>query len=92
MGFYSRSSLVQYACRHGVEVRPIDVDISTWDAKLEFISEGVPPAVRLGLNNIKGLEQEAAWRIEEARSIQPFENTSDLAARASLECRPPQCP
>jgi error-prone DNA polymerase len=51
-------------------VRPVDVRISTWDAKLEGISDGVQPAVRLGLNNIKGLEQEAAWRIEEARAIQ----------------------
>jgi error-prone DNA polymerase len=29
----------------------------------------IQPAVRVGLNNIKGLEQEAAWRIEEARAI-----------------------
>jgi error-prone DNA polymerase len=84
MGFYSRSALVQDARRHGVEVRPVDVCISTWDAKLESSIDGMQPAVRLGLNNIKGLEQEAAWRIEEARSIQPFGNTSDLAARANL--------
>lgn len=84
MGFYSRSSLVQDAYRHGVVVRPVDVYISTWDAKLEASSDGAQPAVRLGLNNIKGLEQEAAWRIEEARAIQQFENTSDLASRANL--------
>ncbi len=28
MGFYSRSSLVQDACRHDVEVLPVDVCIS----------------------------------------------------------------
>lgn len=84
MGFYSPSSLVQDARRHGVEVRPVDVRISDWDAALEPISDGAKPAVRLGLNNIKGLEREAAWRIEEARAIQQFENTSDLAARANL--------
>jgi error-prone DNA polymerase len=84
MGFYSPSSLVQDACRHGVEVRPVDVCISTWDAKLEPASQGIQSAVRLGLNNLKGLEREAAWRIEEARAIQPFANTSDLAARANL--------
>ncbi|KAB0325486.1 error-prone DNA polymerase [Janthinobacterium sp. PLB04] len=84
MGFYSRSSLVQDACRHGVEVRPVDVSVSNWDAQLEFIAKGSQPAVRLGLNNIKGLEQEAAWRIEEARAIQQFETTADLASRANL--------
>lgn len=84
MGFYSPSSLVQDARRHGVEVRPVDVCISNWDASLEPSTKGSQPAVRLGLNNIKGLEQEAAWRIEEARSIQQFEHTSDLAARANL--------
>lgn len=84
MGFYSRSSLVQDACRHGVVVRPVDVSVSNWDAQLEFIAKGSQPAVRLGLNNIKGLEQEAAWRIEEARAIQQFETTADLASRANL--------
>ena len=84
MGFYSRSSLVQDACRHGVVVRPVDVSVSNWDAQLECIAKGSQPAVRLGLNNIKGLEQEAAWRIEEARAIQQFETTADLASRANL--------
>ena len=83
MGCYSRLSLVQDSCRHGVEVRPVDVCISNWDARLEPISQGSQPAVRLALNNIKGLEQEAAWRIEEARAIRPFENTPDLAERAN---------
>ena len=38
MGFYSASSLIQDAKRNGgVEVRPIDVTVSTWDAALEEI-------------------------------------------------------
>lgn len=84
MGFYSRSALVQDARRHGVEVRPVDVCVSNWDASLEQVGGTCPPAVRLGLNNVKGFEQDAAWRIEEARSIQQFESTVDLAARANL--------
>lgn len=85
MGFYSPSALVQDAKRHGVEVRPVDVCVSTWEASLEPPMQGMQPAVRLGLNNVKSMEQEAAWRIEEARSIQPFKNTADLAARANLD-------
>lgn len=41
--------------------------------------------MRLGLNNVDGMEQDAAWRIEEARAIAPFADTTDLAARASLD-------
>jgi len=83
MGFYSPSSLVQDARRHGVEVRPVDVSVSTWEAKLEPM-EGGQPAVRLGLNNIRGLEQDAAWRIEEARAVQAFADINDLSRRAQL--------
>ena len=35
MGFYSPSQLVQDAQRHGVEVRPVDVLVSSWDCTLE---------------------------------------------------------
>ena len=37
MGFYSPSQLVQDAQRHGVEVRPVDIFASDWEAKLEPI-------------------------------------------------------
>lgn len=83
MGFYSPSSLVQDSRRHGVEVRPVDVCISSWEASLEP-ADGDITAVRLGMNNIRGMEQEAAWRIEEARAIRPFSDTNDLASRAQL--------
>lgn len=84
MGFYSPSALVQDACRHGIEVRPVDVCISGWDATLEPPGQGAQPAVRLGLNLIRGLERDAAWRIEEARTVRAFKTTADLAARAGL--------
>lgn len=83
MGFYSPSSLVQDAVRHGVVVRPVDVCNSTWDAKLEPI-EGSGAAVRLGLNNIRGLERDAGWRIEEARAVRDFSDIGDLSRRARL--------
>lgn len=79
MGFYSSSALVQDARRHGVVVLPVDVTASNWESRLE--PDG---SVRLGLNNIKGLEREAGWRIEEARPVRAFSDTRDLAARANL--------
>jgi len=84
MGFYKPSQLVQDARRHGVEVRPVDIHASHWEAKLEA-SEGPQAAVRLGFNIIRGMEREAAWRIEEARAVRPFTDLHDLGLRAALD-------
>ncbi len=83
MGFYSSSQLVQDAQRHAVDVRVVDVSVSDWEAMLEF-SDAETPAVRLGLNQVHGLSQEAGWRIEEARAVRSFSDLHDLAARATL--------
>ncbi|HVK95572.1 MAG TPA: error-prone DNA polymerase [Noviherbaspirillum sp.] len=83
MGFYSPSQLVQDARRHQVEVRPVDIRTSQWEATLEAAA-GEQPAVRLGLNMVRGLSAEAAARIEEARAKQPFSDLPDLALRAQL--------
>jgi error-prone DNA polymerase len=84
MGFYRPSQLIQDAQRHGVEVLPIDVSVSNWDCALEP-HLGNKEVVRLGLNQIGGLDSESAWRIEEARAIKPFANVGDLARRAQLD-------
>ena len=83
MGFYSPSQLVQDARRHGVEVRAVDVCCSDWEATLEA-ADNAQPAVRLGMNQVRGLSQEAAWRIEAARAVRPFSDLRDMAMRASL--------
>jgi len=83
MGFYTPSQLVQDAKRHGVEVRAVDIVVSDWEATLE-VNQTARPAVRLGLNLIRGLSQEAGWRIEEARAIKQFHDLPDLALRAQL--------
>lgn len=91
MGFYSASQLIQDARRHGVEVSPVDVTISEWDCKLEKQADPASspakssqPAVRLGLNRVKGIGLKIATRIVEARSMASFESAEDLAKRASL--------
>ncbi|MBV8032476.1 MAG: error-prone DNA polymerase, partial [Betaproteobacteria bacterium] len=75
MGFYAPAQLLQDARRHGVEVRPADVNESNWDCALEG------GAVRLGLRMIKGLSEAAGIRIAEGRSYRSIE---DLAHRAGL--------
>jgi error-prone DNA polymerase len=90
LGFYSTSSIVQDARRHGVELRPADVQESLVDSSLEPCHSragGNPgqPALRLGLGLIKGLRLDAAQRVVEARAQGPFISTEDLARRASLD-------
>ncbi|WP_412525268.1 error-prone DNA polymerase [Burkholderia lata] len=91
MGFYPPSQLVQDAKRHGVQVRPIDVTQSNWEASLEALPDQPPPhgqpAVRLGLSLVRGLGEAAARRIEAARAAGRFDNVDTLARRAQLERR-----
>ncbi len=88
MGFYSASQLVQDAKRHGVEVRPPDVVISDWDCTLEEVPGNEQgqgqPVVRLGLRQLKGLNEGAAERLAEVRAIKPFDDVDDLRRRAEL--------
>jgi hypothetical protein len=55
MGFYSPSTLINDAKRHGLKVRPIDVQRSDWNCTLETLDEDErqrhsdPFAVRMGL-------------------------------------------
>ena len=41
MGFYAPAQLVRDAREHGVEVRPVDVNASTWDCTLESNAAGL---------------------------------------------------
>ena len=85
MGFYSPSQLVQDAARHGVRSLPADVTVSDWQSKLEPVEGEIEPGVRLGLDRIKGMREDAALRIEQARAKQPFASVEDLALRAHLD-------
>ncbi len=38
LGFYAPAQIVRDAREHGVEVRPVDINLSTWDAVLEATS------------------------------------------------------
>jgi len=57
MGFYQPAQIVIDARKHGVEVRPVDINYSDWDNKLEERS-GKYCALRLGLRQVKGLREE----------------------------------
>ena len=84
MGFYSPSQLVQDARRHGVEVLPVDINVSNWEAALEPTS-AARPAVRLGFNLVRGLNSGNVDEIEAARAVRPFADLKDMALRSGLK-------
>jgi error-prone DNA polymerase len=96
MGFYSPSTLLQDAAKHGVEIRAVCIHRSDWDCTLEREpgargegqggeGDAPPPAIRVGLRQVRGLGAPSGARIEEARKTAPFTSIEDLAARAALK-------
>jgi error-prone DNA polymerase len=57
MGFYQPAQLISDARKHGVTVKPVDVNYSYWDNTLEA-KEGKYCALRLGFRQVKGLREE----------------------------------
>ncbi|MDH3532200.1 MAG: error-prone DNA polymerase [Gammaproteobacteria bacterium] len=86
MGFYSASQLIQDVRRHGVEVRPVDVNQSDWDSTLEAREDGAA-ALRLGLRQVKGLSEEAGRRVVEQRGNSAYRSIQQLLERAGLDRR-----
>ena len=57
MGFYQPAQIIIDARKHGVEVRPVDINYSGWDNTLEEKQEKYCP-IRLGFRQVKGLKEE----------------------------------
>jgi error-prone DNA polymerase len=81
MGFYSPATLIEDAKRHGVEVRPIDVNKSHWDCTLEK-SKGFRFAVRMGLRYVRGLGVLERERLESI--LQPHPNLATFVRQTRL--------
>jgi error-prone DNA polymerase len=86
MGFYSASQLVQDAQRHGVSIRPVDINRSDWDCSLEADDAGVA-TLRLGLRMVKGLSEEAGQRIVNERVSGEYTQVQALLECAGLDRR-----
>jgi error-prone DNA polymerase len=81
MGFYSAAVLVKDAQRHGLRVKPIDVQVSAWECTVEHEPDGAR-SMRLGLGYAKGLRKQAAEALLAARVQDgPFRSADDLALR-----------
>lgn len=101
MGFYAPAQLVRDAREHGVEVRPVDVNLSGWDSSLEeaeFYPTRVDPrhqemrrvirtqyAVRLGFRQIKGMAERDVVEKLVANRGDGYRSIHDLWRRSGLE-------
>jgi error-prone DNA polymerase len=83
MGFYAPAQLVRDATAHGVEVHPVDVNLSEWDCTLEPAA-GKDHAVRLGFRMVRGLAEKDGLRIVANRLARRFAGVDDLWRRASV--------
>jgi len=72
MGFYAPSQLVQDARRHGVDIRNVDVTVSTWDCTLESVrSETIPDMLPQG-HHPRGEVLSLTPHSAEQSSLAPF--------------------
>jgi len=81
MGFYTPAVLIKDAQRHGLRVRPIDVQKSEWLCTLETEPDG-SISLRIGMNYAKGLRKSTAEALaaERVRSGH-FSSVDDLTFR-----------
>jgi error-prone DNA polymerase len=82
MGFYAPAQIVRDVREHGVELRPICVNHSEWDNRLERRPDGAL-ALRLGFRQIKSFREEDARWIKAARG-NGYPDLESLWLRAGL--------
>jgi error-prone DNA polymerase len=83
MGFYSPAVLVKDAQRHGLRVRPIDIQRSLAVCSLEPEADNAL-ALRIGFNYARGLRSASIEALLAERNLHgPFASVDDLAHRVS---------
>jgi error-prone DNA polymerase len=82
MGFYSPATIVKDAQRHGLRVKPVDVQKSSWPCTLEPEPGNAHRfALRLGLCYARGMRRDAAIPLIATRELRTFTSIQDLALR-----------
>ena len=81
MGFYTPAVLVKDAQRHGLRVKPVDVQRSAWSCELEPEEDG-SLSLRLGLRYVRGLKQATAEAMVRTRLRDGgFKSTEEMTRR-----------
>ncbi len=85
MGFYSVSTLVHDARRHGLEVRLPCLAFGAAECTVEERDDAPDaPALRVGWRHVRGLGDGALARLTAARAGGPFRSVADVVRRAGL--------
>ena len=79
MGFYSTEVLVNDARRHGVIVKPVEVNASRWWSFADAAG-----TVRLGFHIVRGLAEAQQQTLEAALAAGPFGDIVEFARRTQL--------
>jgi error-prone DNA polymerase len=83
MGFYSPAVLIEDARRHGLRVKPIDIQVSEWVCTVEREAD-YSLSMRLGLGYVRGLRKQCAEAIMEASAQEKFSTLDDLVLRVPM--------
>ena len=80
MGFYSPAVIIEDARRHGLRVKPIDIQVSDWPCTIEH-DDDRSLSLRLGLGEVRGLRSQCAETVVSTRSNGLFRSVDDLVLR-----------
>jgi len=80
MGFYSPAVLIEDARRHGLRVKPIDIQVSDWPCTVEH-EDDQSLSLRLGLGYVRGLRGQCAEAIVRSRVLNRFTSVDNLVLR-----------
>jgi error-prone DNA polymerase len=84
MGFYAPAQIIRDAREHGVEVRPVCINRSRWDAVLEEGEAGKLLPLRLGMRAVLGVSNDHAAQIVAVRADVPFTSIEDVWRRSGV--------
>ena len=79
MGFYTPATIVKDAQRHGIKIKPVCIEQSTW--RCSVVSGDT---VRLGFCIVNGLRQEASEELVRQRQDGQFYSLADFKRRVPL--------
>ncbi|WP_345326865.1 error-prone DNA polymerase [Novipirellula rosea] len=85
MGFYAPAQLVADAKQHGVRTLPVDINESRWESTLHKDANRSQPAIRLGMQMVRGFPAAAADVILGERERHgPFRSIAELVHRTKV--------
>jgi error-prone DNA polymerase len=91
MGFYSPSTILNDAQKHGVVVLPVSATESDWDSTLVDVPsmEASNPrrGIRVGLRVVRGFAEATGRRLVALRKERAFATVADLRDRVRLDAR-----